>query len=500
MVKLFTRWIAVFKQLRWKLTLSYTVATLGALVVVELALILAVGAYIVLNSRLTPRLLIEDISTNLVPAMRPYLHEPSSQDMSARWLRKFEGLGLDTSPISIIGNVHLNIEIDNQLDLYLIGVDGLLLDAFPQDLVEDDAIGQQFAVGSIIGLERPLQAALEGVQEYQQLYVIDRSGNKVVAAVPILDDSSETVLAALAFTTEALPWSLWSLDVIAQQMGYSVLFLTLFAGLMGTLFGSLTARGLVRRLGRLSESTNAWSRGDFSVFVDDPTGDELGHLAHDLNQMAQQLESLLLKRQEMSVVEERNRLARDLHDSAKQQAFAASAQLGAAQALWQQDPEEAQGHLTEAAALVDEVRQELTHLIEELRPVALQGTGLASALREYARDWAHQNCIQIEMRVQGERPLPLDVELTLFRIAQEALANVARHSEACNAEISLSYDVDTIALAVSDNGCGFDVSKTQGGLGLHSMHERAELLRGELIVASTLAKGTEVVVTCPCVV
>ena len=500
MVKLLIRLVASLKQLRWKLTLSYTVATVGALVVVELALILGVGAYIVLNSRLTPRLLIEDVNTSLVPAMRPYLHEPSSQDMSARWLRKFEGLGIDTSPIRIIGNVRLNIEIDNQLDLYLIGVDGLLLDAFPQDLVENEVIGQPFVVSSIVGLERPLEAALAGVQDYQRLYVIDRPGNKLVAAVPILDETGETVLSVLAFTTDALPWSFWSLDVIAQQMGYSVLFFTLFAGLMGTLFGSLTARGLVRRLGRLSESTNAWSRGDFSVFVDDPTGDELGYLAHDLNQMAQQLENLLLKRQEMSVIEERNRLARDLHDSAKQQAFAASAQLGAAQALWQQNPEEAHGHLTEAVALVDEVRQELTHLIQELRPVALQGTGLAPALREYARDWAHQNCIQIEVRVQGERPLPLDVELTLFRIAQEALANVARHSQACNAEISLSYDIQTIALVVSDNGCGFDVSKTQGGLGLRSMHERAELLRGELIVASTLAKGTEVVVTCPYVV
>jgi hypothetical protein len=256
--KLFARWIASVKELRWKLTLSYTVATVGALVVVELALILGVGAYIVVNSRLTPRLLIEDVNSTIVPAVRPYLFEPSGQDLTARWLKKFEGLGvLDSSPIDIIGNVRLNIEIDSQLDLYLIGVDGLLLDTFPQELVEDEDIGRPFAVGSIVGLEIPLQAALEGEQDYQNLYVIDRSGNKVVAAVPILDNAGEIVLGALAFTTEALPWSLWSLDVIAQQIGFSLLFFTLFAGLMGTLFGSLTARGLVRRLGRLSESTTA---------------------------------------------------------------------------------------------------------------------------------------------------------------------------------------------------------------------------------------------------
>jgi NarL family two-component system sensor histidine kinase LiaS len=276
-----------------------------------------------------------------------------------------------------------------------------------------------------------------------------------------------------------------------------LLFFTLFAGAMGTLFGSLTARGLVRRFGKLSESTNAWSRGDFSVFVDDPTGDELGLLAHDLNRMAQQLESLLDKRQEMSVMEERNRLARDLHDSAKQQAFAASAQLGAARALWQQNPEAAHTHLVEAATLVDEVRQELTHLIQELRPVALQGTGLATALRDYTCGWAKQNSIESEVLVKGERPLPLDFEQTLFRIAQEALANVARHSQARNAEISLAYDTRSITLTVADNGRGFDVSRKQAGLGLRSMHERAELLAGNLVIISTLGEGTQVSVKCP---
>jgi NarL family two-component system sensor histidine kinase LiaS len=484
------------RQLRWKLTLSYTVATVGALLVVELALILGVGAYVMVNSRLTPRLLLEDVKTNLVPAVRPYLYE-RPHGLEVRLLRKFEDLGVDTSPIPIIGNVRLNIEIDSQLDLFLIAADGTLLDVFPHDLVGEERVGRPFDTSSVLGLERPMETAMAGVDDYRRQYVIDRSANKLVAAVPVMDEAEERVLGVLAFTTDALPWSLWPFEVIARQIGYSVLFFTLFAGLMGTFFGSLTARGLVRRLRRLSYSTNSWSRGDFSVFVDDASGDEIGALAQDLNRMAQQLETLLEKRQAISVMEERNRLARDLHDSAKQQAFAASAQLGAARALWHQNPEAAHAHLVEAVGLVDEVRQELTHLIQELRPAALKGTGLAGALRDFALDWANQNGIEADVRVQGERPLPLETEQTLFRIAQEALANVARHSQAKKAEISLMYDANSIGLTISDDGQGFDVSKKQPGLGLRSMRERAELLHGNLVIMSTLGRGTRVLVKSP---
>ena len=128
--------------------------------------------------------------------------------------------------------------------------------------------------------------------------------------------------------------------------GIGLLIITAFAGLLGMVFGSLTARGLAERLKRVLVSTQAWSRGDFSVFVNDPTGDELGQMAHGLNIMAAKLENLLEERRKLSIVDERNRLARDLHDSVKQQAFAASAQLGAARTHFGSDPAEAEIHLS----------------------------------------------------------------------------------------------------------------------------------------------------------
>jgi NarL family two-component system sensor histidine kinase LiaS len=490
------RLTARFQQLRWKLTLSYTIVTVGALLAVELVLIIGAGAYLMVNSRLTPRLLIEDMNSNLVPTLRPYLSEIPI-DIEMLWLKRLHRQGPDTSPISIMGSVQLEMKIDNQPDLFLITADGTLLDTLPNDLVEPERLGQPFEAAAIPSLEGPLRAALAGVDDYRRLYTIDRPDNRLAAAVPIFDKDGQRVVGALAFTTDALPWSLWSLSDIAQQIGYSLVGLTLLAGVMGTIFGSLTARSLGRRLRLLSRSADAWSRGDFSVMVHDPAADELGHLARDLNQMAGRLESLLDKRQEMSVLEERNRLARDLHDSAKQQAFAASAQLGAARARFKVDPQAAEAHLAEADALVDQVRQELTHLIQELRPAALQGTGLATALRDHALDWANQNDVNVDVRIRGARALPLEVEQSLFRIAQEALSNIARHSQARNARVLLAYNAGCVTLDISDDGQGFDVHNSRAGMGLRSMRERAQLLKGDLVIQSTVESGTRVSAKCP---
>ena len=148
-------------------------------------------------------------------------------------------------------------------------------------------------------------------------------------------------------------------------------------------FWFLYCPGLTRRLRALDEVTDEWSRGNFEVLTRDASGDELGQLARQLNHMALQLQNLLQTRQELATLEERNRLARDLHDSVKQQFFATAMQIGAAQALLPQQPATAQTHLMEAERLAHQAQQELTTLIRELRPAALEGKGLAAALRDY---------------------------------------------------------------------------------------------------------------------
>lgn len=200
---------------------------------------------------------------------------------------------------------------------------------------------------------------------------------------------------------------------------------------------------------------------------------------------------------ELVVMEERSRLARDLHDSAKQKAFAALAQLGAATGVIQNNPTAAKKNLTEAENLVYEVIQELTFLIQELYPMALKEKGLIIALREYIFEWENRTDIQAGLKVVGEKKLPMEVEQALYRIVQESLANVARHSQAQSAEVCLGYNTDMVELKISDNGQGFDLQNTPYGLGLYSMRERAEIFGGSFRVESEPGKGTRIMIQVP---
>lgn len=210
------------------------------------------------------------------------------------------------------------------------------------------------------------------------------------------------------------------------------------------------------------------------------------------NQAAVALENARLfeNAQQLAVIEERTRLARDLHDSAKQKAFAALAQLGTAIGLIKRDPEEVPPHLIEAESLVHDVLQELTILIQEMHPFSLKERGLTNLLREYIFDWTNQANIEVALQIDGDRRLPLDVEQVIYRIVQESLANVSRHSQARNVKVCLSYEDETVRLSVRDDGCGFDPQNTHMGLGLHSMRERAERLNGNLQIESAVGEGT----------
>lgn len=201
---------------------------------------------------------------------------------------------------------------------------------------------------------------------------------------------------------------------------------------------------------------------------------------------------------DLAVMEERNRLARDLHDSAKQKAFAALAQLGTANGILSHlSPTSARPHLNEAENLVYEVIQELTFLIQEIYPMALQEKGLPTTLREYIFEWENRNDIPVNLVIRNEHPLELGTEQSIYRIIQETLANIARHSHATRVEISLVYRPDLLEVAVEDNGRGFDVNQKIRGMGLRSIRERAASIRGSLQIQSEPGQGTRVLIQVP---
>jgi ligand-binding sensor domain-containing protein/signal transduction histidine kinase len=200
---------------------------------------------------------------------------------------------------------------------------------------------------------------------------------------------------------------------------------------------------------------------------------------------------------DLAVMEERNRLARDLHDSAKQKAFAALAQLGTARGILNGNGQSAALHLSEAENLVSDVIQELTFLVQEIYPIALQEKGLAAVLREYVYEWENRNDIKVNLTLHKERRLPLGIEQAVYRVTQESLANIARHSHANRVDISLMYNGGTLQLAVADDGCGFDVGSKGHGLGLRSIRERVGSVHGTVQVQTAPGQGTRIIVQVP---
>jgi signal transduction histidine kinase len=227
----------------------------------------------------------------------------------------------------------------------------------------------------------------------------------------------------------------------------------------------------------------------------------LGHtirqaeLTSERNQrLVDELRDTQQKLQELAVVEERNRLARDLHDSVKQQVFAISMQLSAARtALTQID--KAYSSVVEAERLAQQAGTELTALINALRPAALESKTLASAVREQIEEFSRRNKIDAETRIDPAIMLDPRVEQALFRVVQEALANVARHSGASHVQVSLQEETDRVVLTVEDNGSGFDMGRNKKGVGLDSMKERLMAVDGVLEVTSENSKGTRLTAT-----
>jgi len=215
-------------------------------------------------------------------------------------------------------------------------------------------------------------------------------------------------------------------------------------------------------------------------------------LTSERNQrLVDELKETQQKLQELAVVEERNRLARDLHDSVKQQVFAISMQLGAARALLD-NGHRAYGPVEEAERLAKQAGAELTTLIRELRPPSLESKSLADALRDYVAEWSRQNGIATDLKVDGTSSIAWPESETLFRVAQEALANVARHSQASQVKAELANQSSNVILTIQDNGVGFDPGEVEKGVGLDSMRERLEAIGGRLDISSGKPGGTKI--------
>jgi signal transduction histidine kinase len=204
------------------------------------------------------------------------------------------------------------------------------------------------------------------------------------------------------------------------------------------------------------------------------------------------------KAQHAASLEERQRLARELHDSVSQALYGIALGARTARLRIDENPTTAAEPIEYVAALAEAGLAEMRALIFELRPESLETEGLVAAIEKQVASTRARHQIAIEAELMEEPDCRLDVKEALYRITQEALQNVVKHAAASRATVELARDDGTLRLTVTDDGRGFDPSEEfPGHIGLHSMPERAAKLGGTVVVESGPGRGTRVVADIP---
>ena len=218
------------------------------------------------------------------------------------------------------------------------------------------------------------------------------------------------------------------------------------------------------------------------------------------NQAAIAIENARLyeQAQELAAVEERQKLARDLHDSVSQALYGIALGLHTARIQIDRDPQKLPESIDDLLSLAEAALAEMRALIFELRPESLEREGLVAALARQGAALQARHEILVQTELCEEPDLLLAVKQELFRIVQEALQNTVKHAHASKVDLVLHRTADTVILEVRDDGVGFDpLGSFPGHLGLHSMQERASNLGGRLQIESTPGQGTRLLTQVP---
>ena len=312
-----------------------------------------------------------------------------------------------------------------------------------------------------------------------------------------------------------------SLTVIVATFSGVSLALAVLLGFVMSLAFVRPVRGIDNVLARIAG-------GDFTQRIEVPNRDEFGSLSNNLNRMSEQLASLYhelssvnetlqarleelqeahsqlqeyaVQASELATAQERNRLARELHDSVTQTIFSMTLTTEAAHILLQRDPSQVGSHLDRLQQLAQGALNEMRSLIQQLRLSPVQDLGLVSALRAHLANLEDTDGLKVNFQVDGERDLSPEHEEGLFRIAQEALNNVSKHAQTDSAAVTLRITGDGASLLIKDQGVGFDYasqSPAGEGFGLTSMRERVNILGGDLEIRSSQGEGTSILVNVP---
>ena len=504
----------IFRQLRWRLTLNYTLVTVGTLLVITLVLggillIRIFQAEVYVSPGYSPTnyidgfMNIENESSSYLYYCQTLSQTPQDLKLVNRMLTKMQSVFAQYQ-IFRIGQVKVTASTIAELRIAVFKPDGTLLGAsVPDDPAFRDQVGKVFDPARVPGLDKPFRSALAGATDPNLLYTELEKDQRYVFAAPCFNRAGgdpKQVTGVIAILIDAVPTQEDVPRYLFDVAGSSLVVFLLFAGIMGAVFGYFFSHGLVKRFDQLSSTTDRWSEGDFSHYIDDAAGDEISQFAQRLNNMARQLQSLLRSRQDMAVSEERTRLARELHDSVTQLLYSVTLYAeAAAELLDSGETETAAGHLRDLRDTAQEALREMRLLIFELHRPALGQGGLAAALQARLDAVETRGGMHAELLVEGSEQIPRPVQAELYNIAQEALNNALKHAHANSVRIHLRFGDAETEMQISDDGVGFEpaVDGMGGGFGIPGMQERSQKIGGTLQIDSAPGKGTSVIVRVP---
>lgn len=225
--------------------------------------------------------------------------------------------------------------------------------------------------------------------------------------------------------------------------------------------------------------------------------EKLEKVYQELEMTHQQLHQYALRIEDQATLQERNRIAREIHDGLGHTLTAQTIQINNALIFWQTKSEQALIAIKQAKQLGAEALLEVRKSVSVLRSNPLQGKLLESAIDNLLQDFKQNTEIAVSTNIHLPQSLPSEVNTTLYRIIQESLTNIYKHAQATEVNIELSQQLGAIRLMIEDNGKGFDPTQNTTGFGLQGMKERTSALCGQFILDSQLDKGCRLVISIP---
>lgn len=317
-------------------------------------------------------------------------------------------------------------------------------------------------------------------------------------AVPIFSEKSLLGQARLGILQNSIQRTINAINLIFMGITFLIM-------VIGVLLAYRISSLITKPISRLVEATQSIQQGNFSTHIDVVTKDEIGLLASAFNEMTLRLNQMVKEIKRLTMFEERNRIALDLHDGCAQDLANIIKRLELCEKLFRNEPMRAIEELRILRENTKEILNRTRQVIFDLKSPEDDDFDLINKLTAYIKDYESSNDIMVKLDISGPlNNITLEKAKSIFYIMTEAFTNIKKHAQAKNVELSLESDSKhNLKINIKDDGKGFNINATKlstlelGKWGLISMHQRATSMGGTLIINSMPNQGTEVSVNIP---